>query len=134
MARTLSPVLVVTALIVSMTTSSGTPAAGPPGHRYRREPPVFDPVPLARPRWQVQHRDLQVGLGGETGQLGLPQSQPAAVGPARIGGVQHSPRRRVFVLAHGVPPAPDRLHRELAGVGVGAQVHPAGVAVTSYTP
>jgi len=40
---------------------------------------------------------------------------------------QHSPRRRVVVLAHGVPPAPDRLHRELAGVGVGAQVHPAGV-------
>src|SRR5512135_3799635 len=36
-------------------------------------------------RWQVKHGDLQAGLGGEPGQLGLPQPQPAAVGPAGAG-------------------------------------------------
>ena len=32
----------------------------------------------------MQHRDRESGLGGEDGQLGLPQSQAATVGAARI--------------------------------------------------
>ena len=75
----------------------------------------------------MAHADLQPGLGGELGQLGLPQSGPVAVGAAAVGADQQPSRVRVGVLADGVPPAADGLNGELRGVVVGAHVDPAGV-------
>src|SRR6266496_3343333 len=81
----------------------------------------------ATPRREVAHADLQAEFLREPGQLHLPQPQPAAVGTASIGGDQQPGGVRVDGLADLLPPAADRLHRERPGIGVGADVHPAGV-------
>src|SRR5271165_3188265 len=81
----------------------------------------------ARSRWQVQHGDVQAGFCGERGQLGLPQPQPGAVGPAGISGDQQPPAAGVGCLPDRLPPAADRGDGERAGVVVGADVDPAGV-------
>ena len=71
--------------------------------------------------------DRQPGLCGQVRQPGLPRPGPVPVRPARIGGDQQPPRRRVIRAAPGVPPAADRFHRERRGVVVGSHVHPPGV-------
>src|SRR3954466_11158111 len=71
--------------------------------------------------------DVQAGVGGQGGQLGLPQPGAVAVGAATIGGDQQPGRLRVAGGAGGGPPAADRLDGERGGVVVGAHADPAGV-------
>src|SRR6266496_3145522 len=100
------------------------PAA--PVHGDLGEQTVLNPVPFRGSRREVAHADLQAEFFREPGQLHLPQPQPAAVGTASIGGDQQPGGVRVDGLADLLPPAADRLHRERPGIGVGADVHPAG--------
>jgi len=64
----------------------------------------------------VADLDLEPGLIGEFLQLELPQPRPVAVGPAAVGGDRQPRDVRVALGAEVLPPAADRVDRELRGV------------------
>ena len=64
-----------------------------PVRRDVGEQPVLDLVPLAGAGREVADGDRQPGLGGERGQLDLPQPGAVAVGAAAVGGDQQPSRR-----------------------------------------
>ncbi len=96
---------------------------------------MFDLVPLRGAGRVVTDRDLQAGLRGQLGQVPFPGPDPVAVGAAGIGGDQQPGRFGEPVLAQGVPPAPDRVDRELGGVDpalvVGDVIDPIGIALAN---
>src|ERR1700694_1967241 len=59
-----------------------------PVHRDVGEQPVLDLVPLAGPRWQVAHGDMQAGGGGQRGEFGLPLPGAVPVGTTTVGADQ----------------------------------------------
>ena len=126
-ARTRNPARVVVAAMVARYDLVAGQGPASPVHGDVGEQPVLDFVPLRGARREVARGDLQAGLKGESGQLGLPGARAAAVRAARVGGDQQPPGVRVGGAARVVPPAADRLDRELRGVMVGADVHPARV-------
>ena len=73
-------------------------------------------------------RDRQSRLGGQGGQLALPDAVPVAVGAARIRGDQQAGSLRVVPAAAHLPPAADGLHGKDGRVVIDTHVHPAGVA------
>jgi hypothetical protein len=76
-------------------------------------------VPLGGARREVADGDRQPGLGCQVGQFTFPQPQPVSVGAATVGGDQQPVGSGVGEAPDLVPPAADRLDRELAGVVVG---------------
>ena len=98
-----------------------------PVHRDEAEQAVLDLVPLGGAGRVVADGDLEAGLGRELGEVPFPGSEPVAVGAAGIGGDHQPGRVREPGLAERVPPAADRLDRELGGVGGVAHVDPAFV-------
>ena len=101
--------------------------AAPPVLRDVAEHPVFDLIPLARPRREVAHRDPQAGLIGQLLQLHLPETATAPVRAAAIGSDQQLGRTRIHRASHVSPPPPQRLDGELGRVMIDAHAHPAGV-------
>jgi hypothetical protein len=96
---------------------------GPPGAGDVAEQPVLDLVPLAGAGREVAHPDLQPGMSGPDGQLVFPQPAGTAVGPAGVAGDQQPLRARVAGRAVGLPPLPQRVHRERGRVMAGAHRH-----------
>ena len=66
---------------------------------------------------------LELGLIGELLQLDLPQPWPVAVGPATVGGDRQPRGRGIAFLSEVLPPAADRVDRELRGLVVDADGH-----------
>ena len=93
-----------------------------PVHRDEREQAVLDFVPLRGAGREVADLDLELGLVGELLQLHLPQPGPVAVGPAAVGGDRQPRRGRVALGAEVLPPAADRVDRELGGVVIDPDV------------
>jgi len=89
----------------------GRPA---PVHRNVGEEAMFDPVPLARARREVTHRDGEARAIGESLQLPLPEAEPCAVAPAGVGRDQERPGLGIGRPPHALPPAADRLTAKLA--------------------
>ena len=100
----------------------------PPVQGDVREQPVLDLVPLGGARREVADRDRQPRLGGQGGQLALPDPVPVAVGAARVRGDQQAGGLRVVPAAAHLPPAADGLHGEDGRVVIDTDIHPAGVA------
>lgn len=75
-----------------------------PVHRDVGEEAMFDPVPLARTRREVAHRDREARAIGESLQLLLPEAESRAVAPARVGCDQQRPG-----LGIGRPPHQRRI-------------------------
>jgi hypothetical protein len=82
----------------------------------------------------VTHGDLQPGLGGKPGQLGLPCPDPVAVGPADIRTHQQPIRLRIAATADLLPPTPQGGDRERRGVMVGPNTDPAAVVAKVVDP
>ena len=91
-------------LLVNGTDRSALQGAAAPVHRDVAEQPVLDFVPFAGAGRQVADVDGEAGLGGESGQFGLPLSGAVAVGAAAVGADQQSVRARVAALADAGPP------------------------------
>ena len=72
-------------------------------------------------------RDHEARLRGELGELGLPHPDPVAVRAAGISGDHQTGGVGVTRRPHGLPPRPDRRHREHGGVTVVADRHPSFV-------
>src|SRR5450755_259962 len=89
-----------------------------PVHRDVAEQPVLNPVPLRRPGRVMADRDLKPRLGGQAGELDLPEPQPVAVAAARVGADQHPRRVRVGDLPDLRTPAAQGLGGERRGVVV----------------
>src|SRR6266581_6175856 len=83
-------------------------------------------------RWQTG--DGKAGLGGQLGQLDLPQPGPVSVGSAAVGGDQQPPGVRIGNGPGLAPPGPDRRDGELGGVVIDADVDPAGVRADVVDP
>lgn len=75
----------------------------------------------------MQHGDPEAGLRCELGQVPFPHLDSVAVRATGIGGNRESRRVGKPLAAMGVPPAADRFHRELGGVGAVTGTHPASV-------
>ena len=93
------------------------------------EEAVLDLVPLAGARWKMSQRDLQAGFVRQALQLPFPQPQARTVAAAAVRSDEEPLGLGIDRLAHRVPPAPQRLDRELARVVVDADTHPRAVVV-----
>jgi hypothetical protein len=96
-----------------------------PVDRDVAEQPMLDAVPLAGGGREVADTDLQAGLVGELLQLDLPQANPVAVAAAAVGGDLQPRRAGIALVSEVLPPAADRVDRELGGVVIDADVDPA---------
>jgi hypothetical protein len=74
------------------------------------EQPMFDLLPLAGPGREVADGDRQAGLGGEFGELDLPDPDPVSGGPAAVGADQQPVGGRVAI--RGFLPAAKRCDGE----------------------
>ena len=99
----------------------------PPIHADMAEHPMLDLVPLAGPRREMAHRDVQPGLVGQSLQGHLPQPHPRSVAATTIGSHQQLRGRWVPRTPHLFPPTPQRFHGKLGSVMVGADTHPTHV-------
>src|ERR1035438_1433123 len=95
-----------------------------PVDRDVAEQAVLDFVPLRGPSRKMKHPDRGADLVGELLQLGLPEPDARAVGPAGVRGDCQRVSVRVARVAEVLPPAADRAHRELAGVGADPDADP----------
>jgi transposase len=95
---------------------------------------VLDLVPLARPGWEVAHRDPQAQVIRQVLQPDFPQPRPIAVTAPGIGGDQQPPGLRIDRRPHLLPPAPDTRHGELGRVMIDADADPALVPTLVIDP
>ncbi len=82
-------------------------------------------VPLRRARRVVTDGDRESGLLCQSSELDLPGAHTVAVGPTGVRGDEQRRGVGESLGAHLVPPAPDRLDRELRSVCGVADVDPA---------
>jgi len=123
----ISPVVVVVALMVSMTTSCEVSGRGRQLRLIAENSrcSILFQLDVPGGRWQtVMQRPVSVA--GAASSV-FPQPQPRPVGPTGIGGDQQPVGVGIGAGAHGVLPPADRLDGKLAGVGVGADIDPTGV-------
>jgi Transposase DDE domain len=100
--------------------SGGRPAVPPdPGVAGQ---PLGDPVPPADAQGQAADGDRQSGLGRQARQPHRPRRQVAVVAAAQVDHDTQPLGVRAGVPAHRVPPAPQGLDREAAGVVVGGHL------------
>src|SRR6266851_1712178 len=82
-------------------------------------------VGFAGTRREVAHADPQAGLVGQALELGLPQSDMAAVAPTAIGGDQQLRGSRIGGLPHLLPPTLHRRDSKRRRGVIDADTHPA---------
>src|ERR1700694_6188183 len=81
-------------------------------------------VPLARPRREVAHAEAQSGLVRKVLQFELPQACAVAIASPGVRSDEQVIGLRVRLLAHHLPPLPDRSYGELGGVVVATDADP----------
>src|SRR5947207_2661315 len=96
-----------------------------PVHGDVRKKAMLDSVPLARPRWEVTHRDGQAGPIGELLQFPLPEANAGAVAAAGVRGDHQGSRVGIRVAAHLSPPPADSIDRKARGVVIDPDTDPA---------
>src|ERR1700674_1371468 len=94
-----------------------------PGQTNEGEQSMLHPIPLARSRRVVTNGNRLPHLIGESLQVDLPGSPPAAVTSPAIRADQHPPRLIVAPPTIHFPPASDTLDRELCRIMRNPHVH-----------
>ena len=90
-----------------------------------REEAMLDLVPLAGPRWEVGHTNVQSGGVGQALKFPLPQSDAATITATTVGDNEERRSPRVGPSPHLLPPTADGMHREGCRIMVDAHGHPA---------
>ena len=91
------------------------------------EQAVLDLVPLGGPGWVMANGDGEPGLVGEFLEFQLPQAHAHAVGATTIGRNHQALGIGIALATHRLEPTPDCVDRELGGIVIDADVHPAGI-------
>ena len=94
---------------------------------YEREQAVLDLVPFARAGRQMMDGDLDAEFIGQRLQFALPESNPASVTAAAVGGDRQLLGVRITLATHDVPPTTDRIDREACRIVIDADAHPTRV-------
>src|SRR5215475_6204159 len=103
-------------------------APASPVHRNMTEQPVLYLVPLGCAAREMNDRDIQTELLGERRELSLPQPDAVPIRPSTIRRNQQPSGIWIGNPTHRIPPAPDRLHRELGSVSTTPNIHPTSVS------
>ena len=104
---------------------------GAPIRADERKEAVLDLVPFSGAGRQVVDLDVDAEFVGQMLEFTLPQRHARADAATTIGGDDQAAGLGVALPAHLVPPATDRLHRELGGIVIDADADPAALAARS---